>query len=108
MEQQLKADQVFGDLNRTELRPRQELFKLLPGVRSFEQHKAEGQLGDEPVESAQPHAIDGCRNRLSRCILPQIDDESAATWLENAIHLLQCLDRLAEVLESRSTKQEIE
>src|SRR5215472_4587587 len=108
MQLQLQANQVLGDLNRAEFRQRQELFKLLPGVRAFEQHKAERQLGDEPVDCTQPHAVDGRRNRLRRRILPQIDDEGAATGLEHAIHFLQSLDRLGEVLERGSTKQEIE
>src|SRR5215469_7705473 len=94
MQLQLQANQVFGDLNRAELRPRQELFKLLPGVSAFEQHKAERQLGHEPVDSAQAHAVNGRRKRLPGRVLFQIDDEGAATWLENAIHLLQSLDRL--------------
>src|SRR5215469_2470409 len=50
MQLQFQANQVLCDLNWAELCQRQQLFELLPGVRAFEQHKAERQLGDEPVD----------------------------------------------------------
>jgi hypothetical protein len=47
-------------------------------------------------------------DRFHACVFPQIDDQAPAAGLQHAAHLLQRANRLAEVLECRAAKQEVE
>src|SRR5262245_54155760 len=84
------------------------LGELIGGVCRAQQAVPENESGYQRIPGGQVHVAHLVSNIAQRRVLPQVDNQRPTTGLQNAMHLVDRGDRLAEVLECRRTDHEIE
>src|SRR5262245_27735501 len=102
----LQADLLFTDRTRLEWCPGSHLVELLLRVGALPE-PLQDQLREEGVDPAQSHALHMGVDCLGRGIAPQVEDERLPARSQHAVHLVQRLHRLAEVLEGGPADDEI-